>query len=140
TGMMSRMLQRLNTHEAVNIDKLMFFEGVRGHEFRTESIGGLLKRFGNGQTHESFFTSNPGKALALSFRFRRGSIAAEDMNTEPLAQVQLLDCPDRETWKKLLWEMNHTTEAGITRYTMLIQDPSDIDRVKLAIAVKNTIL
>src|SRR6185436_8826723 len=134
------MLQRLKAHEPVNLDRLTFFEGVHGPHFKTETVGGILKRFGDGMTHESFFARNPGKALALSFKFRRGSIAAEDMNTEPLAEARLVDCPDRETWKKLLWELNHTSEAGLTRYTMLIHDPSDLERVKLAIAVKNTIL
>ena len=39
--MMSKMLERLRAHDPVNLDKLMFFEGVRGPEFRTESTNTL---------------------------------------------------------------------------------------------------
>ncbi len=140
SGMMSRMLARLKAGEDVNIDKLAFFEGTTGADFNKESVGGLLKRLGDGKTHASFFAKNPGKALTLRFSFARESGQAGQWATEPLADIKLVDCPDRQTWKKLLWDMNQPVDGVQKYYTIVIQDESDLERLKIAIALKNTIL
>jgi hypothetical protein len=54
--------------------------------------------------------------------------------------VKLFDSPTRETWKKLLWDMNQPVNGVQQYYTIVLQDESDLDRLKLAIALKNTIL
>jgi general secretion pathway protein D len=140
SGMMSRMLKRLKTADPISIDSLNYFEGVEGAAFQTESVGGLLKRLGDGSTHESFFQKNPGKALTLRFKFGRGSIAARNWVTEPMAVVQVVDCVDRTAWRKLLWQENQPEGGVQTHYTLVIQDASDLERLKRAIALKNTIL
>ncbi len=140
SGMMSRMLSRLKAGENVNIDKLMFFEGTVGAEFSRESVGGMLKRLGDGKTHAGFFAKNPGKALTLRFSFARQSTQPGQWATEPLAEVKLVDCADRQAWKKLLWDMNQPEEGIQKSYTIVIHDESDLERLKTAIAVKNTIL
>jgi len=57
-----------------------------------------------------------------------------------MAEVRLVDCPDREAWRKLLWEMNQPVDGRQKYYTLVIHDESDLERIKLAIALKNTIL
>lgn len=140
SGMMSRMLARLKTEQAVNIDKLMFFENFSGAAFKTESVGGLLKRLGDGKTHQGFFEKNKGKALTLRFRYARNLSTPQGWSTEPLAEIKLVDCPDRDAWKKLLWELNQPVDGVQQYYTMVIHDESDLQRLKLAFALKNTIL
>lgn len=140
SGMLSRMLARLKTADPVNIDKLTYFQSISGPEFKTDTLGALLKRLGDGQTHQGFFAKNPGKALMLRFEFGRRSTDPADLLREPLAEVDVIDCPDRETWKELLWKLNQPEDGRQRHYVMLIQDESDLERVKLAIAVKNTIL
>ena len=140
SGMMHRMLTRLKAGEDVNIDKLAFFEGTTGADFNKESVGGLLKRLGDGKTHAGFFAKNPGKALTLRFSFARESGQPGQWATEPLAEIKLVDCPDRQTWKKLLWDMNQPVDGVQKYYTIVIQDESDLERLKIAIALKNTIL
>jgi general secretion pathway protein D len=119
----------------------MFFEGnVRGPSFKMQSIGDALRRYGGGSDAESFFSKNPGRALALTFKASRTSLEAADMNTEPIAEISTVACRDREEWKRLMWELNHPGADGAPRYTILIHQPEDINGVKLAVALKNTIL
>jgi general secretion pathway protein D len=140
SGMLSRMLERLKMDEVQDIDKVMYFEAFSGASFKRESVGGLLKRLGDGKTHQGFFEKNKGKALTLRFRFARNLTTPEGWATEPLAEVNLVDCPDRETWKKLLWEQNQPVDGVQQHYTMVIHEPSDLRRLKLAFSLKNAIL
>ncbi len=140
SGMMSRMLARFKKESSVNIDKLTFFEGIGGAAFKTESVGGLLKRLGDGQTHKGFFEKNPGKALTLRFNFARNLTTPHGWSNEPLADIKLVDCPDRDTWKKLLWDMNQPVAGVQQHYTIVIHDESDLRRLQLAFVLKNTIL
>ena len=43
-------------------------------------------------------------------------------------------------WRKLLWEMNQPVDGVLTHHTIVIQDPYDLERLKTAIALKNTVL
>jgi general secretion pathway protein D len=139
SGMMSRMLTRLKASDNVNIDKLMFFEGTKGASFARESVGGMMRRLGDG-TVDGFFDKNQGKALLLRFTFARASAEPGQWATEPLAEVSLVDCPDRATWRKLLWDENQPGMGVQKHYTIVIHDRSDLVRLKNAIALKNTIL
>jgi general secretion pathway protein D len=140
SGMMGGLLKRVDAGKDVNIDRLNFLEGVIGADFKTESVGGLLKRLGDGTTHQGFFEKNPGKALTLRFLFGRNSAAAGRWASEPQAEVAVVDCPDRTAWRKLLWDLNQPVDGVQQHYTLVIQDASDLERLKLAIALKNTIL
>lgn len=140
SGMMSRMLERLKVYQNVNIDKLMFFEKTTFGTYNSTSVGDTLKKLGDGKTHEGFFKANPGKALTLTFKYVRGSTEPGAWAQEPTADVQLVDCTDRNEWKKLLWEKNQPVNRQHNSYTIVIQSPEDLDRLKLAIATKNTVL
>lgn len=140
SGMMSRMLKRIKSGDQVSIDGLNYFEGTRGADFKMESVGGILKRLGDGTTHNGFFAKNPGKALTLRFALGRGSMAPGAWTNEPMPEVRVVDCADRTAWRKLLWEMNQPVDGVLTHHTIVIQDPSDLDRLKTAIALKNTVL
>lgn len=140
SGMMSRMLARLKVADPVNIDRLAFFEGVQGASFRKETVGGILRRMGDGNTVDGFFTRNPGKALLLRFNDTRLSMKPGAWVSEPHAEVELVDCPDREAWRKLLWDHNQPVGGLQKHYTIVINDKTDLDRLRLAIALKNTIL
>ena len=140
SGMMSRMLARLKVADPVNIDRLAFFEGVPGASFKKESVGGIMRRMGDGQTIDSFFKRNPGKALLLRFNDTRLSMKPGEWVSEPHAEVELVDCPDRETWRKILWDNNQPVDGIQKHHTIVINDKTDLDRLRLAIALKNTIL
>src|SRR5262249_44851299 len=140
TGMMYRMLDRLNAGEPIRIENLKYFERGAAGELRPVSVAETLARFGDGSSPDSFFDRNPGKALALTFTLGRVSLAAEDMFSETVPAVRLVDCPDRPTWHRLVWDLSQPEARGVPRFTILIQDRSDVRRLQLAFATQNTVL
>ncbi len=140
SGMMSKLLDRIDSEKAINIDNIMLFER-RGdsNEQRPVTLVQLLARYGDGKNYMSFFKKNKGKALALTYRFARNSARAEDLFAEPLPTIALVDCADREEWRRLLWDMNQSTGA-IPQHTILIHEPDDLHLVQLAFVVQNTVL
>ena len=139
-GMMYRMLDRHpNTHLS-SIENFKFFERAGPADLRPVSVARALASRGDGADPQSFFARNPGKALALTFRLARASMAAQDMFTETVPEVRVVDCPDRAAWRRMLWDMSTPDEGGVARYTILLQDASDLRRLQLAYATQNTVL
>ncbi len=139
SGMAYRMLERQNAGEPIPIRNLKFFTRDGHGQQSPTSVADLVARYGDGRDPASFFTVNKGRAIAMTFRFSRASPAAADMFTEPLPEVRLLDCADREAWRRILWDLNQPDERG-QRFTVLIHDPSDLRRLQLAVATQNTVL
>ena len=140
TGMMYRMLDRLNQADGIRIENLKFFEHVGEKDIRPVSVTQVLARYGDGKNPESFFKMHPNQALALTFTLTRSSLLTIDEFTEPFPEIQLVDCPDRDHWRQLLWDMSQPDALGIPRYTILINDPSDLRKLQLAYATNNTVL
>lgn len=138
--MMSRMLHRLNAHQNVNVDKLMFFDQEKSETYSSISVGDVLRKYGDGKTHESFFKKNANKALVLTFKYVRESKDPGAWAQEPKAEIKLVECADRDQWKKLVWDANQPVNGQQNSYSIVIHQPEDLDRLKLAIATKNTVL
>lgn len=139
SGMLYHMLQRLDASAGIPLENLRYFESDGNALPQPVSVADALARYAGGQAAGDFFSRRPGKALALVFRPTRSSLAAEDMFAEPVPEVSVVDCPDRAAWRKALWLMNQPDERG-ARYTVLLQDPSDLKRLQLAVATQNTVL
>ncbi len=139
TGMMYRMLDRLNVADSIRVENLKFFEGAAGGQ-RPVSIAEVMARHGDGVHPASFFERNRGKALALVFTLGRASLAAEDVFRETAPEIRLVECADRETWRQALWDLSQADARGIPRYAILIHDESDLRRLQIAYATQNTVL
>ncbi len=140
TGMMYRMLDRLNQGDPILVENLKFFEHVGEKDIRPVSITQVLARYGDGKDPASFFKKHPDQALALTFTLTRTSMLSIDEFTEPFPEIRLVDCPDRDHWRQLLWDMSQPDALGIPRFTILLKDPSDLHRLQLAYATNNTVL
>lgn len=81
----------------------------------------------------------PTKAVALTFTERRDSERAGEVLMEPVPKVEVVNCPDRDTWEELLWQMNQPTEGGRRRFTVLLRDPRDVVRLKRAIVLRQAV-
>ncbi|MEI6738349.1 MAG: hypothetical protein WCL29_07725, partial [Pseudomonadota bacterium] len=140
SGMMSKMLERIDAGKPILLENLMTFErkGPSGEQSPI-SLLQILARYGDGKNHESFFDENRKKALALTFRLARNSIRAEDMFAEPVPVIELIDCAGRNDWRQKLWELNQA-KGDIPQFTILIHDKSDLKRLQLAYATQNTTL
>ena len=142
TGMMYKMLDRMDAHEPISLDNIVTLERVatgNASEQRPIKLKSLMARYGDGKNHESFFSKNRGKALALTYFLSRNSSRAEDMFVEPVPKVSLIECANREDWRRILWEMNQPT-GPVPQFTVLLHDATDLRRLQLAFATQNTIL
>jgi general secretion pathway protein D len=79
------------------------------------------------------------KALALTFTKQQDNDEVKDALMEPVPEMQVLDCPDRDAWEEALWRLNQPTDAGQERFTLLLRDPGDIVRLKRAIALRHAV-
>jgi hypothetical protein len=55
---------------------------------------------------------------------------------DPVPEVSIVQCPDRESWKNLTWSLNLPSASGRSRSTIVIQNEGDLVRVRRAVALK----
>ena len=79
------------------------------------------------------------KALAMTYVPRQQSEKVVDALREPVPELTVVDCPKRETWTELLWELNQPAEDGLQRHTILLRDEKDLVRLKRAILLRRTV-
>jgi general secretion pathway protein D len=134
--MVYELIKRTGVDARINPERIIYFEEKDYEGYNVRFLDSMLAKIGDGQTPESFFKLNPGKAIAITYTYSRESIEQRDLASEPIPEVALVDCPDRDTWQQLLWDLNQPNADGIDRFTILIQDPRDIVRLQRAIMLK----
>ncbi len=80
-----------------------------------------------------------GKAVALTYTMREKTTEADDILSQPVVDVHLVECPSDEAWSRLLWEMNQPDDQGRERHTILIREPDNVLRIKRALLLKRTV-
>lgn len=138
--MIYELIKRTDIDTRVNPRRVIYFEEKDYEGYNVRFLDSMLSKLGDGRSPESFFELNPGKAVAITYTLKRESMAQQDLASEPIPEVALVDCPNRDTWQQLLWDMNQPNADGIDRFTILIQDPDDIERLQRAIMLKKIIL
>jgi general secretion pathway protein D len=129
--MIYEVIKRLNTADGVANSKIIYFDGQQVGGYTVKFLQDLLAdRIENGVTDFG------DQALAITYRFDRASLAEGRLGTEPIPEIRLVDCPDRKTWARLLWELNQPLPDGYQRHTILIQNDSDLVRLRRALVIK----
>jgi hypothetical protein len=128
TRMVYEITKRLDLAGAIPASRLAFFKteqnGGMAVEFFDQS---LAKAFGSKDPNK-FFANNQGTALVLSFP--QGKVVPE---------IQKVSCPDRESWRELLWSLNQDTPAGNKRSSIVINSGKDMLRLRRAVALKHLV-
>jgi hypothetical protein len=124
---------RLELGEAVNKDKVLLFASDDSGGYQAEYLNSVLARYGGGSEPNSFFADRPKEALAISFYNLREATDLESLVSDPVPEIRILPCPDRQTWNRLLWEWNQPADDGRKRHTVLIHRPEDLLRLQRAI-------
>lgn len=142
---MYEVIKRLGLDEKVNIDRAIYFEpgseqGGFGVDFLMKS---WAKRMGVGDLYEpGFFTPISvkmyRKALVLTYTLRPDG-DVRDIFSQPVPEVRVVPCPDRATWSRLLWQLNQPDEHGRQRYSIILHDPDDLERLRRAILLKKVV-
>ncbi len=138
--MIYEVIKRTEIDGRINPDRIIYFEAKEYEGYDVRFLNYALTQLGDGINSGSFFERNTGKALAITYNYARESMSQRNLASEPIPELSLVDCPDRNTWQQLLWEMNQPSANGIDRYTILIHQPKDILRLQRALMLKKIIL
>ncbi len=138
--MIYELIKRTEVDQRVNPQRIIYFEDKDYEGYNVRFLDSMLAKLGDGQIAESFFALNPGKAIAITYTYKRDSMARMDLAAEPIPEVALVDCPNRDAWQQLLWDMNQPNADGVARYTILLYDSRDIERLQRAIMLKRIVL
>jgi hypothetical protein len=139
TRMVYDVSKRLEAEKQVDLRRVIFFEGKSAGGYDVRFIDRTLAQLAGGLQPTSFFRNQRGKALALTFTFAGDDPGDGRLASEPIPQLSIVECPDRPTWERLLLEMNQPDERGRERQTILIQDESDLMRLRRALYVQRII-
>ena len=131
TRMIYEVVKRLNIAEKIERSRIIYFESEKIGGYDVKWLEALIADKTTGQINDF-----GDKVLAITYHYDRDSLQAGRLGTEPIPDVTLIDCPDREVWKQKLWELNQPTAEGHKRHTILIQNDSDVLRLQRALALK----
>ncbi len=143
---MYEVIKRREIDTRVAPDKIIFFKPDEENPsnfdvrflapFLAQSTGTDLAD--QGDPLAPVFEGMKGKALALTYTLRPEGNISEVMR-QPVPEVRWLDCPDGDTWDRLLWEYNQPDEDGHERSTIIIRNQRDISRLARAMVLKRTV-
>ncbi len=143
--MIYEVIKSLDLAEKVLSARVIYFEPDPSAGYRVRFVSDLLMQIAEAagaapsETLDSFFEGNRNKALYLTYMYDRESLRPGAFSDEPVPDVGLIDCPDRETWGRLLWELNQPLPSGEQRFTILIKDREDLLRLRRAIILKRMV-
>ena len=137
--MLYEVIKRTKVDDRVNPARVIFLDAKDVEGYHVQFLEREIAKFGNGKDVKSFFRNTNGKAIAFTYYYDRASMDENRLATEPIPDVRLVDCPDRDAWQKRLWELNHPTPDGRQRFTILIQNQDDIERLQRAMMLKKII-
>ncbi len=138
--MIYELIKRTEVDQRINPERIIYFEAKEYEGYNVRFLNYALSQLGDGLTAESFFERNTGKAIAITFTYSRESMDKQSLGSEPIPEISLVDCPNRDVWQQLLWDMNQPSADGIDRYTILIHEPRDIVRLQRALMLKMIVL
>ncbi|TVQ33579.1 MAG: ATP-binding cassette domain-containing protein [Phycisphaeraceae bacterium] len=141
--MIYEVVKRLQLDDKISDERLIFFEPdpspAPAEGYRVRFLEDLMSRLGDDVAMDSFFTENPDRALAISFSLDRDRSDAGALGSEPVPEITLVPCADRDRWMRMLWELNQPLEDGRRRFTILIHNQEDLQRLRRSIALKRIV-
>jgi len=137
--MIYEVIKRTDVDERINSDRIIFMEDKNVEGYSVQFLSRVLAKFGNSLDAKSFFDKNPGKALAITYHYDRESMEQQRLASEPIPELSIIDCPDRDTWQKLLWDLNQPMPNGRQRFSIILNSPKDIQRLCRALMLKEIV-
>ena len=151
---MYEVIKRIGLHRRLDPEKFIFFEEDEssasgfGVTFFQNYLQNLAEstwqadqaegRVSSRQPDDPWQAMGP-RALALIYSLRRTVDDADEILMEPVPEARLLDCPDGETYDRLLWELNQPGPDGLERKSILLRGEKDVTRLQRAILLRQTV-
>ena len=133
--MIYEVIKRLDLADHVSDKRVIYMESQQIGGYNVEFLDRLLDKKAGGK-----FTSFDHQALAITFKGNPDANDTDSLDPEAIPTVTMVDCPDRTAWGKTLWELNQPLADGEERHTVLIQDATDLLRLRRALALKKIIV
>ncbi|MEQ9461742.1 MAG: hypothetical protein RIG82_12400 [Phycisphaeraceae bacterium] len=141
--LMYEVIARREVEEIIRPRKIIFYQpredrpSGAGVEFLIPYLGEKLNitvpRISIG--FRWLFNKMPGRALALTYTVQK-DYPAHRVLDKALPEVRLVDCPDQDTFRSLLYELNRPDANGHARHTILIRDEDDLTRLMRCIVLR----
>ena len=131
TRMIYEVIKRLNTADIVKESRIIYFKSQQVGGYNVKFLEGLLKDDGKDKMKDF-----GDQALAITYHYDRDSLEEGRLGSEPIPEISMVDCPDRDAWGTKLWELNQAMANGQERHTILIQNESDVLRLRRALVLK----
>jgi general secretion pathway protein D len=129
--MVYEVIKRLELESKVDPARIIYLTDQQVGGYEVDFLEDLLDKTADGK-----FTNLGDRTLAITFLADRTDGTLDNLDDGPLPEVRMLSCPDRQTWAKLLWELNQPAANGQKRHTILIQNQGDLLRLRRALALK----
>lgn len=123
----------------VNPERMIVFESQQIGGFNVQFLDRMLSELGDGAETEAFFTTNPGKALAITFNLGTHLLEPGNLATTPIPVIRLIDCGDDKDWGRVLWDLNQPDDEGNLRYSIVLHNTSDLVRLQRAVLLKKIV-
>ena len=131
------VLKRQRASEVLDTEKLIFFKPDQkvGSGFKVKFLAKYLEE----EAPFVLTKEGNGKAVGLCFRLTRTSTEAEKLLREPVPEIKIVDCPDEDTWRKLLLQSNAQKNGETEKQVIFLRHQKDLERLKTAILMKKII-
>lgn len=126
TRMIYELIKRLDIADKIQPARLAFFKSETQGGMTVQFLDRALARSANEISMEGFFRDS--RDLAMAVIFEKG----KDIPT-----VTTVPCSNRETWRELVWELNQPSPTGVERQAFVIQNESDLLRLRRAVALNH---
>ena len=131
------VLKRQRASEVLDTEKLIFFKPDQkvGSGFKVKFLAKYLEE----EAPFVLTKEGNGRAVGLCFRLTRTSTEAEKLLREPVPEIKIVDCPDEDTWRKLLLQSNAQKNGETEKQVIFLRHQKDLERLKTAILMKKII-
>ena len=131
------VLKRQRASEVLDAEKLIFFkpDDDVGSGFKVQFLAEYLEE----EAPFVLSEEGDGRAIGLCFRLTRTSTQAEELLREPVPEIKIVDCPDENSWRKLLLESNAEKNGELDKQVIFLRHRKDLERLKTAILMKKII-
>ncbi len=146
---MYEVIKRLGMDRKIDVERLIYFEPSEAapagfqvnflHKYLA-SVSGVKpksKLFSDDLDFAPLWEAMGPRAVALTYTLRPYG-GSSDILSQPVPEVKLYDCPDEDTYERLLWQLNQPDHNGMQRHTILLRNAKDARRLKHAILLKRT--
>jgi general secretion pathway protein D len=140
------VIRRIELEKQVDANRLIFFrnapEQSTGFEvvfltkvLKEESERVWAQNHPGEQCPDDVWKALDGHAVVLTYTSRKKDSDAGEIMFEQVPDISVVRCGSREEFRHLLWDLNQPDAQGRERGTILLNNESDMKRVKQAIVL-----